>query len=99
MTTVTETFIQEQDEGNTVFPTSATSRLNAARASGAIVSNTLTPIVDGPNLVSGKTRATVVRVFRSEEDRQNFINSSNADSALQAYLISSNTRRINQTIS
>jgi hypothetical protein len=99
MATVTETFIQEQDEGKTVFPSTSRAMLQAAIDSGAIVSNTLTPIVDGPNLVAGKTRATVVRVFRSAEDRATFANASNADTVLQAYLISSNTRRINLTVS
>jgi len=99
MATVTLTYILEQDQGNTEFPASAVSRLNAALASGAIVSNTKTPIVDPSEVVAGKARFNVVRVFRSEEDRQNFINDSNADSTLQTYLISSSTRRINQTIS
>ena len=98
-TTVTETFILEQDEGKTIFPSTSRAMLQAAIDSGAIVSNTLTPIVDGPNFDAVKTRATVVRVFRSAEDRQNYINASNADTVLQAYLISSNTRRINEVIS
>jgi hypothetical protein len=98
-TTVTETFILEQDESKTTYPAAARERLQAAIDSGAIVSNTLTPIVDGPNLVAGKTRAHVVRVFRSAEDRTTFTNASNADTVLQAYIINSNTRRINLTIS
>jgi len=98
-TTVTETYILEQDEGKTTFPSTSAARLQAALSSGAIVSNTLTPILDGPNFDAVKTRATVVRVFRSAEDRQNYINASNADIELQAYLISSNTRRINLTVS
>lgn len=99
MATVTVTFILEQDQGKTEYPASATSRLNAALASGALVSNTKTPIVDGPNFVLGKTRATVVRVWRSEEDRQSFINASIADTELQSYLTSSNTNIINLTVS
>jgi len=99
MATVTVTYILEQNQGSTEYPASAVSRLNAALSSGAIVSNTKTPIVDPAQIVEGKTRFNVVRVFRSAEDRQNFINASNADSALQAYLISSNTNVINQTIS
>jgi hypothetical protein len=98
-TTVTETYILEQDEGNTTYPAAARERLQAAIDSGAIVSRTRTPIVDGPNLVAGKARAHVVRVWRSAEDRATFANVSNADTVLQAYLISSNTRRINEVIS
>jgi hypothetical protein len=99
MATVTETYILEQDEGETTYPAAARERLQAAIDSGAIVSNTKTPIVDPSEVVAGKARFNVVRVFRSEEDRQNFINDSNADSTLQTYIISSSTRRINQTIS
>jgi hypothetical protein len=99
MATVTETYILEQDTGNTTYPSAAQARLQAAIDSGAIVSRTRTPIVDGENFVSGKTRANVVRVWRSAEDRTTFINASNADTVLQAYLISSNTRRINEVIS
>lgn len=99
MATVTETYILEQDEGNTTFPSSSRAALQSAIASGAIVSNTSTPITDPSEVVAGKTRATVVRVFRSEEDRNNYVNASNADTELQAYIISSNTRKINRTIS
>ena len=99
MATVTETYILEQDEGKTTYPSAANTRLQTAIANGTIVSFTKTPIVDGANLVSGKTRANVVRVWRSAEDRTTFTNASNADTELQAYLISSNTRRINEVIS
>jgi hypothetical protein len=98
-TTVTETYILEQDEGNTTYPSAASARFAAALASGAIVSFTKTPIVDGENLVAGKTRANIVRVYRSAEDKTTFQNASLADAELQAYIISSNTRRINEVIS
>jgi hypothetical protein len=98
-TTVTETYIVEQDEGETTYPAAARERLQAAIDSGAIVSRTRTPIVDGPNLVPGKARANVVTVWKSAEDRTTFTNASKADTVLQAYIISSNTRRINEVIS
>jgi hypothetical protein len=99
MATVTETYILEQDEGKTTYPSAAQARVQAAIDSGAIVSDTRTPIVDGPDLVVEKTRFRVVRVFRSADDRTSFQAASNADTVLQAYLISSNTRRINGVIS
>jgi len=98
-TTVTVTYILEQDEGSTEFPASAVSRLNAALASGALVSNTKTPIVYPSEVVAGKSRFNVVRVWRSAEDRQSFMNASIADTELQSYLTSSNTNIINSTIS
>ena len=98
-TTVTETFILEQDEGETTYPSSARARVQAAIDSGAIVSNSRTPIVDGPDLVEGKARSRVVRVFRSADDRASFQAASLADTELQAYVISSNSIRINEVIS
>lgn len=98
MATVTETYIAEQKEGDTTFPSASRARLEAELASGAIVSNTLTPIVDGPNLVAGKTRFNVVRVFKSAEDRVRIANDNLADAELQAYLISSGYRKINRVI-
>jgi len=97
MATVTETYILEQNEGNTTFPSASRARLEAEIASGAIVSNTLTPIVDGPNLVTGKTRFNVVRVYRSEEDRIRIQNANKADAESRAFLISSAYRQINFT--
>ena len=99
MATVTQTYILEQDEDNTTFPAIATARLQAAISSGAIVSNTVTPIIDPSQVVEGKARFNVVRVFRSAEDRQSYVDASNADAELQSYITSSNTIRINQTIS
>lgn len=99
MATVTETYILEQDEDATTFPSSSRAVLQAAIDSGAIISNTVTPITDPAEVVAGKTRAYVVRVFRSAEDRATFANASDADAELQAYIISSNTRKINKTIS
>jgi hypothetical protein len=98
-TTVTETYILEQDEGKTTFPSTARARQAAELAGGAIVSNTLTPIVDGPDLVAGKTRSNVVMVFRSVEDKETFATAGHADTELQTYLTSSNTRRLNLNIS
>jgi len=98
-TTVTETYILEQDEGKTTYPTAANARLQAAIANGTIVSNTRTPIVDGSDLVLGKTRSNVVIVYKSAGDKTTFQNASAADAELQAYIISSNTRRINYTVS
>ena len=99
MATVTETYILEQNPGDTTFPAAARARQQAELASGAIVSNTLTPIVDGPDLVAGKTRVNVVRVFRSEEDRVRIANDNLADVEMQAYMGSSAYRRINRVIS
>ena len=98
-TTVTETFILEQNEGNTTFPSTAKARLAAELASGAIASRTVTPIVDGPNLVTGKTRANVVVVFRSAEDKERIANDNLADAELQTYLTSSAYRKINKVTS
>ena len=99
MATVTETYILEQNEGDTIFPSVSAARQAAELASGAIVSNTLTPIVDGPNLVAGKTIFNVVRVFKSAEDRIRIANDNLADAELQAYLTSSAYRKINRVIS
>ena len=99
MATVTETFILEQNEGNTTFPSNARARLAAELASGAMVSRTVTPIVDGPNLVIGKTRANVVIVYRSAEDKERIANDNLADAEQQAYLTSSAYRKINRVIS
>jgi hypothetical protein len=98
-TTVTETYTVEQNEGDTTFPEDAVARLAAELASGAIVSHTLTPIVDGPDLVAGKTKYHIVRIFKSEEDRIRIGNDNNADAVLQAYIISSAYRKINRVIS
>ena len=98
-TTVTETYMIEQNAGDTEFPSAANARLAAELASGAIVSRTITPIVDGPDLVAGKTRYNVVIVFRSEEDRIRIGRDRDADSELQAYMVSSELRKINRVIS
>ena len=99
MATVTETFILEQNEGNTTFPSASRARTAAELASGAIVSRTVTPIVDGPNLVIGKTRANVVVVFRSAEDKERIANDNLADAEHQAYMVSSAFRKINKVTS
>ena len=99
MATVTETYIQEQNTGDTEFPSAAQARLAAELASGAIVSRTVTPIVDPAEVVAGKARANVVIVFRSEEDRVRIANANLADTESQAYLISSAYRKINKVIS
>jgi hypothetical protein len=99
MATVTETYILEQNAGDTTFPSAARTRLAAELASGAIVSRTVTPIVDGPNLVAGKTRANVVVVYKSAEDKERIATASDADAVLQAYMISSGFLKINRVIS
>jgi hypothetical protein len=78
-TIVTETYILEQNEGDTEFPSAAKARLATELASGAIVSHTLTPIVDGPDVVAGKTKYHMVRVFKSDEDRMRIGNDNDAD--------------------
>ena len=99
-TTVTETYIQEQNDGDTDFPSAAQARLAAELASGAIVSRTVTPIVyPSEEVVAGKTRANVVVVFKSEEDRTRIANDNLADATMQAYLISSASCKINRVIS
>jgi len=99
MATVTETYILEQNANDTEFPSAAQDRLAAELASGAIVSRTVTPIVDGPDLVAGKTRANVVVVYRSAEDKERIAAASDADAVVQAYMISSGFRKINRVIS
>jgi hypothetical protein len=99
-TTVTETYIQEQNTGDIEFPSAAQARLAAELASGAIVSRTVTPIVyPSEEVVAGKTRANVVVVFRSAEDRMRIVTASDADAVLQAYLIRCAYRKINRVIS
>ena len=99
-TTVTETYIQEQNDGDTDFPSAARARLANELSTGAIVSRTVTPIVDpSEEVVAGKTRANVVVVFRSAEDRVRIATANDADAVLQAYLISCAFRKINKVIS
>ena len=99
MATVTETYILEQDEGKTTYPSAARARIETALSSGAIVSFTKTPIVAGSDLVVGKTRSNVVIVYRSADDRNTFKRATKADKELQAYIISSNSTIINRTVS
>ena len=94
MATVTETYVLEQDEDKILYPTAANARLQAALASGAIVSFTKTPIT-----VAGKTRFNFVIVYRSAEDKTAFLAASAADTELQAHLRSRNAKRINYTVS
>jgi hypothetical protein len=99
-TTVTETYTVEQNEGDTIFPSTARARQAAELASGAIVSNTLTPIIHpSEEVVAGKTKYRIVRVYRSAEDKARIAAATNADAELQAYLISSGYRQINKVIS
>jgi hypothetical protein len=100
MATVTETYIVEQNEGDTTFPAVSAARLEAELSTGAIVSNTVTPIIDTPaEVVAGKTKYSIVRVFKSAEDRVRIANDNLADAELQAYLTSSAYRKINRVIS
>jgi hypothetical protein len=96
MATVTETYILEQNADSSDFPSACVARLQAALDSGAIVSNTLTAIVDPAQLVPGKIRHSVVKVFRSEEDRISIENDNLADAELQAYIISSGYTKLNK---
>lgn len=98
MATVTETYRLIQNEGKTEFPAAAKSRLSAAISSGAIISRTVTPVVDPSEITAGKTKMDVTIVWRSTEDRQNFINDNVADSTFAAYLASSGTTFNNRTI-
>jgi hypothetical protein len=99
-TTVTETYILEQDEDKILYPTAANARLQAAIANGAIVSFTKTPIVyPSEAVVAGKAKCNMVIVYRSAEDKTNFEAACAADTELQAYIISSNTTRTNYTVS
>jgi hypothetical protein len=99
MATVTETYILEQKEGATNYPSSANTRWQAAQANGVIVSVSKEPIIDPSQIVAGKTRNLVTIVWRSEEDRQQYANEALADSAYQSYVITSETKRINRTTS
>jgi hypothetical protein len=99
MATVTETYILQQDEGKTSYPSSASTRLQTAIDNGTIVSFTKTPITSSGEIVAGKTKFNVAIVWKSAADRNNFITASQADSTLQAYIISSNLTIINRVIS
>jgi hypothetical protein len=100
MATVTETYVLEQDEDKISYPTAANARLQAALASGAIVSFTKTPIVyPSAEVVAGKAKCNVVVVFKSAEDQTTFQAAAQADTELQAYITSSNTKRLNIVIS
>jgi hypothetical protein len=99
-TTVTETFILEQDDNKILFPSASTARLQAAITSGVIVSFTKTPIVyPSEAVVAGKAKCNVVIVYRSAEDKATYVDACIADAELQAYFIDSNTRRLNVVIS
>ena len=100
MATVTETYILEQDVGNTTYPSAANARLQAALASGAIVSFTKTPIVyPSEAVVAGKAKCNVVVVYKSAEDKTTFQAANSADAELMAYLTDSKTRKLNIVIS
>ncbi len=100
MATVTETYILEQDENKILYPTAANARLQAALASGAIVSFTKTPIVyPSEAVVAGKAKCNMVIVYKSAEDKATFQAACAADTELQAYFISSNTTKLNVVIS
>jgi len=99
MATITVTYMLEQNEDRPAFPSTATARFQAALDSGAIVSYNKTPITDPAEVVAGKTRSNVVMVFRSAEDKETFATAGHADTELQTYLTSSNTRRLNLNIS
>ena len=65
-----------------------------------MISNTLTPIVyPSEEVVAGKTKYHMVRVFKSEEDRVRIGAANDAYAVLQAYLVSSGYRKINRVLS
>ncbi len=100
MATVTETYVLEQDEDKILYPTAGNARLQAALASGAIVSFTKTPIVyPSEAVVAGKAKCNMVIVYKSAEDKATFQAACAADTELQAYFISSNTVKLNVVIS
>jgi len=99
MATVTETYILEQNEGMTNFPSSASTRLQTALDNGTIVSFTKTPIDSPSEVVAGKTRHNIAIVWKSAADRNNYITAMQADSTYQAYVASSNTTIINRVTS
>jgi len=99
MATVTETYILEQDEGETTYPSSTITAFEAAKTSGVIVSSTKTAISTPSEVVEGKARFNVTIVWRSAEDKTNYENARKADSTFQNYLTTSNTRKVNLTIS
>ena len=99
-TTVTETYILEQDEDKILYPTASNTRLQAAIANGTIVSFTKTPIVyPSEAVVAGKAKCNMVIVYRSAEDKDTYKAACAADTELQAYFISSNTTKLNVVIS
>jgi len=99
MATVTETYILEQDDNKILFPTAATARLQAALDTGTIVSFTKTPIVyPSEAVVAGKAKCNMVIVYRSAEDKDTYKAACAADTELQAYFVSSNTRKLNVVI-
>jgi hypothetical protein len=99
MAIVTESYILIRDISDITYPATATNAINQSLESGVIVSNTKTLITDPLQVVPGKEKFNVVRVFRSAEDRQNFIDAGNANAELQSYWTSTNTEKINRIIS
>ena len=100
MATVTETYILEQDDNKILFPSATTARLAAALAAGTIISFTKTPIVyPSEAVVAGKAKCNMVIVYRSAEDKDTYKAACAADTELQAYFVSSNTRKLNVVIS
>jgi len=99
MAIVTESYILERDLGGIIYPPTALNAIDEALESGVLVSYTKTLITDPLQVVPGKEKFNVVRVFRSAEDRQNFIDAGNESAELQSYWITSNTKKNNLIIS
>ena len=83
MATVTETYIIYINKTAPAWPTSATSRLNSWISSGKMVSNTKTE-VDSDN--PSKKKYEITRVYRSDNDREDFVTECNQDFTLLTYL-------------
>jgi len=82
MVKVLEITVSDINDDTIAIPSSFTARRDAALASGALIyckgtGKEITP--------AGKIRVSNERKWRTEQDRQNFINANLADVELQAY--------------
>ena len=95
MATVTETYIIYINKTAPAWPTSATSRLNSWISSNKMVSNTKTEIdSDNPS----KKKYEITRVYRSAEDREEFVTECNQDFTLLTYLSANEYSLVNLEI-
>jgi hypothetical protein len=96
MPTVTETYILEVDEGKENFPESSSKRkLN----NNTNISFTKTLITDPAQCVPGKTRYYCERIYKSEQDRQNYMKDIWADAELQEFVKNNNVKKYNLQVS